>query len=55
MESRATGKRTCRKSLLITPADPSIFFETPCEERWAKAAKLLGIDIHSLAGYAGHA
>jgi putative transcriptional regulator len=37
------------------PADESVLFETPFEQRWAAAAGLLGVDIHQLASYAGHA
>jgi putative transcriptional regulator len=40
---------------LVCPADPKILFETPCEERWTRAASLLGIDIFSMVGYIGHA
>ncbi|HEX5418962.1 MAG TPA: YqgE/AlgH family protein [Gammaproteobacteria bacterium] len=40
---------------LSVPADDSVLFETPYEQRWAAAAGLLGVDIHQLASYAGHA
>lgn len=40
---------------LTVPADPSIIFDTPIEERFAAAMKLLGIDPMMLAGSAGHA
>ena len=40
---------------LSTPADPAIIFNTPIEQRWSAAAGLLGIDIHQIANYAGHA
>jgi putative transcriptional regulator len=40
---------------LSVPADESVLFETPFEQRWAAAAGLLGVDIHQLASYAGHA
>ncbi|HEU4619119.1 MAG TPA: YqgE/AlgH family protein [Gammaproteobacteria bacterium] len=40
---------------LSVPADDSVLFETPFEQRWAAAAGLLGVDIHQLATYAGHA
>jgi putative transcriptional regulator len=42
-------------SWLATPAEPSIVFETPLEERWITAARLIGIDMHLLTDYAGHA
>ena len=40
---------------LSGPADSSIIFDTPYEERWTSAARLLGIDPDHLSGDAGHA
>lgn len=40
---------------LNTPADQHILFETPIPERWAKAANLIGVDLNTLSGDAGHA
>jgi len=40
---------------LSARADPAIVFDTPFEQRWAAAAGLLGVDIHQLSSYAGHA
>jgi putative transcriptional regulator len=40
---------------LSAPADPAIVFDTPYEQRWRAAAGLLGVDIHQIASYAGHA
>jgi putative transcriptional regulator len=40
---------------LSVPAHPRIVFETPFEQRWTAAAALLGVDIHQLSAYAGHA
>jgi len=40
---------------LSAPADPAIVFATPYEQRWTAAAKLLGVDIHQISSYAGHA
>lgn len=40
---------------LSVPADPGIVFDTPFEQRWTAAAGLLGVDIHQLTSYAGHA
>lgn len=40
---------------LSVPADHKVLFETPFEQRWREAAGLLGVDIHQLASYAGHA
>lgn len=40
---------------LTVPADASIIFDLPIEERFVAAMKLLGIDPAMLAGEAGHA
>lgn len=40
---------------LSGPMDPEIIFALPVEQRWEAAAALLGVDIHSLSGEAGHA
>ena len=40
---------------LSGPADSRIIFDTPYEERWGAAARLLGIDPDHLSGDAGHA
>lgn len=40
---------------LSCPADEQIIFDTPVEERWKSAAKLLGIDLSLLSNDAGHA
>jgi putative transcriptional regulator len=40
---------------LAASADPSILFETPLEQRWSAAARLIGIDMSLLTNYAGHA
>ena len=42
-------------SWLSTPADKRIIFETPVEQRWQAAARLIGVDIALLSGDAGHA
>jgi putative transcriptional regulator len=44
-----------RNGWLTVKADPAILFETPAEQRFAAAIKLLGIDLAMLAGQAGHA
>ncbi|HEY8607307.1 MAG TPA: YqgE/AlgH family protein [Noviherbaspirillum sp.] len=44
-----------RNGWLTVPADPRIIFDTPVEERFSAAMKLLGIDPVMLAGVAGHA
>ncbi len=40
---------------LSGPANPLIIFDTPVEERWEAAARLVGVDIHQLTSDAGHA
>jgi putative transcriptional regulator len=40
---------------LNVDATPELVFDTPFEERWDSAARLLGIDISSISPDAGHA
>lgn len=40
---------------LSVAASTDILFETPYEERWHKAAELLGIDLATISTEAGHA
>lgn len=40
---------------LSGPADQSILFDLPAEQRWEAAARLLGVDLHLLSTDAGHA
>lgn len=40
---------------LTAPADPSLLFDTPLEERWRAAAGRIGVDFARLADYTGHA
>lgn len=40
---------------LSVPADSSILFGTPLEDRWQAAARLAGVDMRLLTDYAGHA
>lgn len=40
---------------LSTPADRRIMFEAPIGERWSQAARLIGVDLNTLSGDAGHA
>ncbi len=42
-------------SWLSLPADRSIIFETPVEQRWQAAAQLIGVDLALLTGDTGHA
>lgn len=40
---------------LSVPCREDILFETPFEQRWTEAARLLGVDIEQLSYPAGHA
>lgn len=40
---------------LTAPADESILFDLPLEQRWNRAAALLGVDLRLLTDYSGHA
>lgn len=40
---------------LSVPCESNILFATPFEDRWAAAARLLGVDIAQLSHPAGHA
>ena len=40
---------------LSCPADEQIIFNTPVEERWKAAAKLIGVDLSLLSHDTGHA
>ncbi len=40
---------------LSVPASADIIFETPFEDRWCRAAEILGVDLTTLSPDAGHA
>lgn len=40
---------------LIVEARAEIIFDTPYEQRWTAAANLIGVDIHEISSYSGHA
>lgn len=42
-------------SWLSVPATPDIVFDIPFSERWASAARIIGIDISKMSQDAGHA
>ncbi len=44
-----------RNGWLTVRADPAILFDTPIEERFTAAMRLLGVDPNHLTGEAGHA
>ncbi len=41
-------------SWLTVEASPKLIFDTPINERWAAAAKLIGVNIHTISMQAGH-
>lgn len=40
---------------LTVPADERIIFDTPYEQRWLAAGRLLGIDLATISPHVGHA
>jgi len=44
-----------RNAWLVVPGDPNIIFDTPIDNRWSAAAKILGIDVNQLSEQSGHA
>jgi putative transcriptional regulator len=44
-----------RNGWINVSAEPGIIFDTPAEQRYARALSLLGIDAHMLSQEAGHA
>ncbi len=44
-----------RNGWLTVHADPAVMFDTPVEQRWDRACRLLGIDPRMLSQEAGHA
>jgi putative transcriptional regulator len=39
---------------LTGPADLSVLFDEPVENRWARAAEIIGVDLNLLSGDTGH-
>ncbi|MCH9756805.1 MAG: YqgE/AlgH family protein [Gammaproteobacteria bacterium] len=40
---------------LVCPYQPELLYDTPFDERWAKAALGIGVDVNQLVGKEGHA
>ena len=40
---------------LTAPCDERILFDTPYEQRWRAAGRLLGIDLNTISSHVGHA
>lgn len=47
-------REVAENAWLSVASDDSIIFDAPYEDRWERAAKLLGIDPDRLSGQAGH-
>lgn len=54
-ESGQLEEEMLANSWLSVAATPELIFDTPFEDRWDSAARLIGIDMASLAPDAGHA
>lgn len=48
-------REVLQNAWLSGPADSSIIFDLPYDERYESAARLLGVDVDRLSGEAGHA
>jgi putative transcriptional regulator len=48
-------REIAENSWLNGPADRDILFSMPVEQRWHGAAKLMGVDVSTISGEAGHA
>ena len=48
-------REVAENAWLSGPVDQSVIFDTPYEQRWECAARLLGVDVERLSGQAGHA
>ena len=48
-------KEVAQNAWLTVPADERIMFDTPFEQRWHAAGRLLGIDLATISPQAGHA
>jgi putative transcriptional regulator len=48
-------REIAENSWLSGPASPEILFDLPVEQRWKAAAKLVGVDLTTISGEAGHA
>jgi putative transcriptional regulator len=48
-------RELAENSWLSAPANRDILFRLPVEARWKAAAELMGVDLNTLSGEAGHA
>jgi putative transcriptional regulator len=54
-EAGQLDEEMARNAWLTVDADERLIFETPVDERWQAAARLLGINLLTLSSDAGHA
>ena len=54
-EAGQLDEEMARNAWLTVDADERLIFETPVDERWQAAARLLGVNLLSLSSDAGHA
>lgn len=54
-EAGQLDEEMARNAWLTVDADERLVFETPVDERWQAAARLLGINLLTLSSDAGHA
>jgi putative transcriptional regulator len=54
-ESNQLEQELAENAWLSTPANSTIVFDTPYEQRWKAAAALAGVDLSRLSGEVGHA
>lgn len=40
---------------LVCPYKPEILYDVPFDKRWEYAGKLIGVDMHQLSAFSGHA
>ena len=54
-EAGQLDEEMARNAWLTVDADERLIFETPVDDRWQAAARLLGVNLLSLSSDAGHA
>ena len=54
-EAGQLEKELLDNSWLSVPADESVIFDLPYEERWLASLRLLGVEAGQLTSFSGHA
>jgi len=54
-ETKELEKEIVNNDWLVAPADDSIIFDIPFENRWEQAAQSIGVDINNVSDDIGHA